>query len=252
MKTLNIGTWNIKNSYFDTGLNDLKVTAIIDLLESEYLNILGLQEVNPLLASKLEEKLAERCNGYKITTSYKKSINPINNLRVEYNMIISNIPFYKDKKMKLVSDTKTGNKRNIKPRNLTSQTFIAGNDEIVFNNTCLESNNMALNLLQCKQVYWKMLGDIQDDINVQSILVGNLNVFRDSVLMEDEYLNYFDNLGLKVIDNPNRTYKFHSLNQPIDYIIVPKEYEVISVNCPDYYTKKVSTHNPVFTKVKVK
>lgn len=252
MKTLNIGTWNIKNSYLDTSFNDTKVMAIIDLLESEYLNILGLQGINPLLASKLEEKLAERCKGYKITSSYKKSVNPINNLKVEYNMIISNLPFYKDKKMKLVSDVKTENKKNIKLRNLTSQTFIAGNDEIIFNNTCLESKDMDLNFWQCKQVYWKMLGDIYDDINVQSILVGNLNVFPDSKLMEDEYLNYFDNLGLKVVDNPNRTCKFHRLNQPIDYIIVPKEYEVASVNCPDYYTEKVSTHNPIFVKVKIK
>ena len=83
MRNLKIATWDVGNSKFELDKNDKKIDSVINMLIFGSLDVLVLQEVNPLLSSKIEERLIGLKGEYAITTPVKKCLIPINNLRVE-------------------------------------------------------------------------------------------------------------------------------------------------------------------------
>lgn len=250
MKNLIVGTWNIKNSYLLTERNDKKVEAIIELLQENQIHILGLQEVNPILAKKIEDKLQRMNSNYSVTSTYKKGINPIRNLQVEYNLIISNLPHYHSKQSDLPSfPTKVDEFKDItsiRSRNVTCQSFIIGYDTLPFYNTHLDYRDNRLNCSQFNTIYAYLVKEMAADQKMNSILVGNLNKEPDSNNMQ-YFSEILEAIHLKIVENPKPTYKPDL--KTVDYIIVPDSYIVDSVKCIDYYDEKISTHNPVIAKI---
>jgi len=252
MVNLNIGTWNIKNSYILINRNEYKLDAIIDLLENGKLNIIGLQEVNPFLARKLYDKLKKLDNGYNISSYFQRTLNPIKNLRVEYNLIISNLHgIGASKNIDLPSWSKIeeiNSILNIRNRNAVHRLFSINESTVDFYNTCFTYNDLNLNKMEFDVLYTE-LSRSQIFNRRDTILVGNLNVPANSAHME-YYSSWLSKIHMKVIKNDNRTYKEHKENQPVDYIIVPTTYIVDSVECIDDYSEKISTHNPVIVKIR--
>lgn len=253
MVNLNIGTWDIKNSYLAVNRNEAKVNAIIDLLESEELNILGLQEVNPLLAQMLAKRLEELDNGYYISSSFEQTLNPVKNLRIEYNLIVSNLQSVTNSKIielpsKPMEIRGIDDILSIRKRNATHQLFRFDSGIFDFYNTHLAHNDLGLNDCQFDTLYNSLLGS-QIMKRRDTILVGNLNVKADGNWMK-YYAKMLDKINLQVVKNDNRTYKGHTDNQPVDYIIVPSIYKIDSVECIDDYSEKISTHNPVIAKIR--
>lgn len=251
MENLKIGTWNIKNSYsFFSLKNDVKADAVLRFLKIGDLDILALQEVSPLLAVKIEEKLKGLNKGYQITSAYNKTINPIKNLRVEYNMIISRLtPTSLSIKDSLPSIPRgfrfVKNLFDIRKRNIVSQVF---ENEIIVSNTHLDHKFEDINHKQLEEV--KNLIELQSIYGHETILIGNLNVKP----IDENMINFtkeLSKLGMKVVENNNNTYNGHTDNLPVDYVAVPKNWEiekVSTINC----SSEISSHNPVFVKVRKK
>lgn len=243
MKNLTIGTWNLEDNYSLIGQNEKKSEAIIELLWDNQIRILGLQGVSPILAQKLEEKLRITSSYYSITSSYKKVISPIKNINRKYNLIISDLPYYHSKQVKLPT--------YIEPIisdyydcSLTKQKFLIGDDIIQFYNTCLYDDDRKMNRRQINALYAYLLKDMISNQNMDSILFGSLFDTPNS-----RNMNYFTELlngvNLDVVENPNPTYK----DEIGDYIVVPNSYIVDDVKCVDSYDKQISSHNPVIAKI---
>lgn len=243
MENLKVSTWNIKNSYFNLKRNESKASAVIQLLEEENLDILTLQEVNPLLAKIIEEKLNKMESDYKITSTYSKTKNPIKNLRVEYNVIISRLkPISKSTSQGLpylpVGFHLIKNIFSIRKRNIVSQTLENG---IVVDTTHLDHAVEELGKRQMDEVISMIGNEKHQDCDV--ILTGNLNKKPTQQNMID-FTQRLSQMGMQVVENPHKTYIGHNEEQPVDYIIVPKDYQIESVETLDNYDD-ISSHRPV-------
>lgn len=248
MATLKIGTWNIKNSYFNLSKNEKKAAAITELLDEEDLDILALQEVNPHLAAKIDEKLKKQGHEYRLITRYKKS--KIKNLRVEYNMIISkNYAHTINEPIKLSSIPQGFNsiKRftSIRERNINFQCIITPESKpsVLIGVTHLEHTNEELVNSQMDEVVNLTNSQMQTNKGLNTILAGNFNrkPTEKSMIRFTEQLS---ELGLQVVENQHNTYINHEDNQPVDYIVVPNDWEIDSVKTITSYDK-ISSHRPV-------
>ena len=251
MKNLVIGTWNVDNSYLLTNRNNYKIDVILELLDSGEIDILALQEVNPLLASKLDKRLEKSDLGYVITSRYDKTKRPIKKVTSEENIIISKLPYLKSKNIELPffpnDIEKLSDLLEIKDRSVTCQDFIIGSGNLRVYNTRLNKVDETLNMEQFDVVYDKLVRDHLFD-KKESILLGTLNVNSKSYNM-DYYSTLLSNINMKIVGNSYRTYKGKS-NETLDYIIIPDSYEVDRVLCCDTYDRKISAHNPLIVKIK--
>lgn len=248
MKNLKIGTWNIKNSYFHLHENELKVAAVIQLLRKENLDILTLQEVNPLLVRKLDRKLEEMNSIYRITSSHQNTKNPIKNLRVEYNIIISKLKSatqsfstdlpYLPKGFELVK-----NVFSIRKRFIISQVL---ENDILVDTTHLDHSVEELGKRQLEKLV--DLLKYQRSGNCDVFLTGNLNK-NPTELSMISFQEKVSKIGMKVVDNPHKTYIGHQEEQPVDYVVVPDNYCIQSVETLENYDD-ISTHRPVVVEVK--
>ena len=248
MQNLRIVTWNIKNSYFKMSKNEEKAKAVVGLLDTYQPDFLALQEVNPMLAREIQKRLSE-LNDYQIATTYKDTKNPVSNLRIEYNMIISkltpetasvthSLPFL-PKGFHLLKDAVS-----IRKRNVTSQTF---DGNIVVDNTHLAptEKETELNKRQLDQV--ASVVESQKTLGSDVILAGNLNSKPTEQNMID-FAEKMSDIGMQIIENPHNTYKGHTDHQPVDYLAVPSDWEVEKVETIDC-DSQYSSHNPVIVDV---
>ncbi len=248
MQNLRIATWNIKNSYFKMSKNVEKAKAVVGLLDTYQLDFLALQEVNPMLAREIQKRLSE-LDDYQITTTYRDTKNPISNLRIEYNMIISrltpettsvvqSLPFL-PKGFHLLKDA-----ISIRKRNVTSQTF---DDSIIVDNTHLApaEKETELNKRQLNQV--ASIVESQKALGNDVILAGNLNSKPTEQNMID-FTKKMADIGMQIVENPHNTYKGHTDHQPVDYLAVPSNWKVEKVETIDC-DSQYSSHNPVIADV---
>lgn len=247
MKSLRIGTWNVKNNYFNLQKNEIKSAAIIQLLETENLDLLALQEVNTHLATKLDEKLKE-ANNYRILTPYNK--NKIKNLRVEYNMIIGRIyahttnePIklpYISKGFDLIKKLST-----IRERNINFQCIITpvNKPSVLMGVTHLDYASEELGKRQMDEVINITNLEMQKNEGLDTIIAGNLNKKPTEKNMI-EFTKQLSELGLQVVSNPYSTYIRHQDNQPVDYIIIPNSWNIESCETLNNYID-ISSHRPV-------
>ena len=252
MKNINIGTWNVKNSYFLVKENSAKVDAIIDLLYKEELDVFGLQEVNPTLVSELSSELKKMRSSYNITLQCGKTRNPIKNVTSECNLFVSKLPYLEGQIIELPSfPTKVetyGDIFNIiRDTGVTKQDFIVYDDSIRFFNTRLSDRDDVLNREQFDVIYGNLARSTYVD-QLDNILMGNLNIKPNSYNM-DYYRTMLASIGMKIVDNNYRTYKGNE-EQVVDYVVVPNNYQVSQILCVDSYDEKVSTHNPLIVKLK--
>ncbi len=240
MESLKIGTWNIKNSYVNLCKNNIKSSSVIQLLNENVLDILALQEVNPLLARKIERKLVG--SSYQITSLYEKPWSPIKNLSVEYNMIISRMTsYFNNNTITLPSESKDIHRFkfwNHRMRNIVIQAF---ENQLVINVTHLDFAPSALNRLQLDAIL--QIVKSQKKALRTTILAGNLNQKPNERNMR-EFMEELSQNGMKVLDNPHKTFIGHLEDQPVDYIIVPEDWHIVSVKTVEDYDE-VSTHRPV-------
>lgn len=247
MENLKIATWDIKNSYFNIMKNEWKAMAIVQLLNHENLDLLALQEVNPMLVRKIEENLKKLNQNYRITTTYHKPIDPVRNLRIEYNMIISKmVPALSSAKEPLPSRP-TGIKSfmfwNYRSRNMVTQLM---SKDLIVDVTHLDHASRELGKRQMDEV----LGIIENQRNAgyDVVLAGNLNCQPQEENMVN-FTNQLSNIGMKVVGNPYKTYVGHTNEQPVDYVIIPNDWEVESINTLENYDD-ISSHRPVVVKTK--
>lgn len=256
MESLKIGTWNIKNSYFNIKKNKVKAKAVVELINKEELDVLTLQEVNPLLARKIEKELKKRNkkvnspwhNGYHITSSCSKTLFPIANLVIEQNIIISkfeeisysekkNLPFL-PKGFELLKNLPA-----IRPRHTTEQDLnITTTDDDYVNirivTTHLDHASDELNATQLDRIY----NNLKDD-GTPTFITGNLNskvsnpniYFFEKLLLEE---------GITLVRTKGKTYIGHTDDEPVDYIAVPNDYSIVDAKVVNGY-EEVSSHKPV-------
>ena len=258
MESLKIGTWNIKNSYFNIKKNKIKAKAIVDLIDKEELDVLTLQEVNPLLVRKIEKELDNRNKevtsiwhgGYHITSTYSKTLFPIANLVVEQNIIISKLQemtYSENKKLPFLPKgfELLKNLPSIRHRHTTEQDFniTTINDEY-FNirivTTHLDYRSEELNATQLDTIY----RNIETD-GTPTFITGNLNSKASSsnILFFEKCLS---KKGITLIKPNGKTYINHTDNEPVDYIGVSNDYNIGLTKIVDGY-EDVSTHKPVVT-----
>lgn len=232
MENLRIATWNIGNSYFRLWENNRKVNYVIGLLEIYQPDILSLQELSPIVVKKINKRLVESGSQYKITAGYEKSINPIKNLMVTNNIVISN----------LLPVTKSIIPLSHK-HNLVSQ-ILDGN--ISINNTSLDNTNDMLNKVQMNKVIRNLR--VKVDRNFDTILTATLNKKPIEFNMFD-FNRKLNDIELKVVENRHSTYKGHSDIYPIDYVIIPDSWEIENVQTlnADF---EFTSHYPVIVDVK--
>lgn len=247
MKNLRIATWNIKNSYFALKKNELKAKAVVQLLRSENLDILALQEVNPLLAIKIEENLRKiemtsSNTTYQVTSTYQRTNNPIKNLRVEYNMIISKMNPILDSTTESLSSSPKGIKKfkfwERRNRNMITQVF---ENNLAIDVTHLDHTSEELGKRQMTEVANFVHNQVEEGYNV--ILTGNLNRKPMEQNMID-FTSELSNSDMKVVENLHKTYIGHQEEQPVDYVIVPNDWQIDSVKTLEEYDE-YSSHRPV-------
>lgn len=242
MKNLRIATWDIKNSFFKLWghRNDMKAACITQLLKEQNLDILALQEVNPVLARKIEQNLKSLDEEYRIVTQHKKvGLNPIKNLCIEQNIIISKLqPTNSSYDTGLFRKITLSNFDSFRKRHLITQE-LEGNLEI--NNTHLDyvSNETSRN--QMLEVLTQL--HIASECDKESILVGNLNKKTSEQNMID-FKKQLSEIGMQVVENPHRTFIKHEEDEPVDYVAIPSNWEVNSVETIEGY-EDISTHRPV-------
>lgn len=249
MQNLRIATWNIKNNYFNISKTELKAASIVQLLKEEKVDILTLQEVNPLLARRIKEKLCDLKDNYKITTNYTKITNSIKNLRIEDNMIISRLVAEKTATLNLPWIPKGLKKFKFFELQKYDMKMTVFSDNLIVNTTYLNHSSTELGKQQMDNIN-NWLHIEKETEQKEIILTGTLNRKpneENMIYMAEQLANN----GLKIIDNPNNTYIGQTDNQPIDYIIIPDNWEVKSINTLDDYLD-VSSHLPVLSEVKRK
>lgn len=249
MENLRIATWNIKNSYFNIQKNEIKAASVIQLLKNENLDILTLQEVNPLLARKIEEKLRKLDKEYQITSNYEKTSNPIKNLRIEHNVIISRlepissshiVPLsYKPKGFAFVKNIASIRKRDVTYQCLHTPDSLP---DVLVEVTHLDHAVEELGKRQMGELA-KLTSYHNSFEDYDTILTGNLNRKPLEQNMMD-FTKQLSDIGMKVIENPHKTYVGHTDEQPVDYIIVPEPWEVESLKTLEDYDD-ISSHRPV-------
>lgn len=242
MTTLKIGTWDIKNSYFNIRKNDLKAAAVNQLLRNQDLDILALQEVNPLLARKIERNLKLLNEKYQVTTTYEKTLNPIKNLRVEYNMIISKMEPILISATEALSSTPKGIKKFMfwerRKRNVVTQIL---EKDLIVDVTHLDHTSEELGRRQMNEVV--DLTKKQREAGYNVILAGNLNK-KPSESNMIEFSEQLSEVGMQIVENNNKTYIGHTDEQPVDYVIIPTDWEVESIETLKDYGD-ISSHRPV-------
>lgn len=252
MRNLRIATWNIKNSYFALSKNESKAKAVVQLLETQDLDILALQEVNPLLARKIEENLkkmqvASDNGSYQITSTHQRTCNPVKNLRVEYNIIISRIRPVLDSTTESLSSNPKGIKRFMfwerRNRNMVTQVL---ENNLAVNVTHLDHTSLELGKRQMTEVANFVHNQREDGYDV--ILAGNLNRKPTEQNMVD-FANELSKDDMKVVENPHKTYIGHQEEQPVDYVIVPGDWQVTSAETLGEYDE-YSSHRPVVVETK--
>lgn len=241
MENLRIATWDIKNSYFKLWENNIKAACVTQLLTQHNLDVLALQEVNPVLARKIEENLRKLDKGYSITTSHKKvGINVVSNLSIEENIIISRLtPISSSYDTELPIHIKLTNPNTMRRRHLVGQEF-EGN--IYINNTHLDYVDNEVSECQMVEIIEEL--ETQCIYNKESFLVGNLNKQPSETNMQQLTDILSTDIGMQVVENPHRTYINHEKDEPVDYVVIPSTWEATSVETVEGY-ETISTHRPV-------
>lgn len=242
IKNIKIGTWNVENSCYNLKANDKKVNAVINLLLLEDLDILALQEVNPLLAKKIEDRLKYLRDGYTISTPIKKTLNPISNLKVENNIIISRLTpgsvgvntslSVRSKGFSLAKD--------FNKESLVTQIFNIEDKKIILNVTNLGHSNEEL---RGRQMY-----KIIEEINLESVFSNDIILMGNLSKLDNFDITYYterlSDYGLQIIESNNE-----DNNKLANYIIMPKDWEMENAMIVDYGFNKISSHSPVIVEI---
>ena len=248
MKKLVIGTWNIKNSYFNLHKNSVKAEAIKELLIENGVDILSLQEVNGILSNHLEKELSEI--GYHFDHKIADSLTILGDIRKEGNLVVVRDNFVTISEINRLTSIpeKVGFKDLISYRKRYINKVLVKNPENRINvfNTHLEPLDYSLNRRQLTELGIMLDGNSK----IPTIVTGNLNSKPDDINML-EFIGTLSKKGFTFIRTNCKTYIKHKDNKQVDYIIVPKSFDVEDVKV-DVTFAKVSSHYPVIAKVKSK
>jgi len=246
MKNLKIATWNIGNEKFDLSKNDRKINSIINMLIFGDLDVLSLQEVNPLMVGRIEERLKSLKGEYTITTSTKKYLNPVSNLIVENNIIISRL---KPSSVSVDTELSTVSNFSLQKYNktkLVAQIFDFEEEKLAVNVTHLSEDDKSIRGQQFNEIIEEI--DIEKLFIDDIILMGKLNS-KLSELNMAYFSKRLNDYGLMIIDNPYNTIIGDTDNQPVDYIVVPKTWEVEWSGLYAGSIVKVDKHFPVVASI---
>jgi len=245
MANLRIATWNIKNSYLRLDKNKTKLEGITGLLEVYEPDFLALQEVNPMLATKIDKGLKEIGSEYRITTDYEKSKNLIKNLKIEFNIIISKL----GKKSESYLNQLYSEPTRFKLLDFVKPCTKFETNQLFENNLLLSTTNLDLEDELRKKQLREILSILKvGSINYDTIFMGTLNSQPIEPHMI-EFTEKLNDIGMKIVENPHKTYKYDYYKQPIDYIIVPNSWEIEEVKTLNTDIE-ISSHNPVIVDVK--
>lgn len=248
---LKIATWNIGNPYLKVSEYVPKVEAVCHLLKNKSIDVLALQEVSLELLKTLKDELANTNFYFKydIVPNVEIGNSIIKNMRVQYNIFITryfhsynNLSFelpYKPEKLNRETLFSL-RKRYLNEMNLP----LAG---VHFFNTHLDYSEDVLNLKQLDTVGTYINRNRRAFKDDDLIVMGNLNRelnHHNIRIFDEEFLKVN---SLRIVNNDN-TYVATANHGPVDYIIVPNNYEVEELETIKDY-KDVSTHYPVYAKV---
>ncbi|MDD6224359.1 MAG: hypothetical protein PUB18_05095 [bacterium] len=230
MNTLKVATWNIENFHLNNN-NIGKSCAIINLLTDEGIDILALQAVNPLLVEEITKRLERRKNGYAITTPHKKYINPIKNISVEYNVIVSKLDKMTQGRHDMLPKFELCKKRNI--------TWQMLEDNVILNIANIDPNTSKSRRRQLDEVI-KLIEKQTKYGSFDACFAGTINES-----LTEENMSRFQ----KKIAARNMQMVTLSDHRSTDAIVLAKNWQVESVKVIDQYDI-VSSHRPMIVKVR--
>lgn len=238
MDNLCIGTWNLdKNTKYY--LDIYKAKKVIDLIWENDLDILSLQEVNGYTITKINELVERELPEYYLSIN----ANNISNDKKIFNVTITNKTF-------LYYDS------------IENFSFKRKNDYHVVNILNLQNGYTILNvnLDSERDINYKELFALKKFLDYRDIELHKRKYIINGTLntkpKEHNFIKFkqkvLDMLGLMAVNIycGSETYNKHHDKEPIDYIIVPDEYEPEDIKVIKKY-KGLSSHYPVITNLKI-
>ena len=249
MSSIRIGTWNIKNNYFNLRKNDRKIVAIKELLNRTNLDVLALQDVSGILLDKLEKEL-ELCHYHLDRYLY------LNNPMMPTPFEIHNVVIIKDSfinntdvlKLKTLSPTASILDVPALKHKYVSKVYIQDEKD---KNIAFDLYNV--NLDERVNVVETQLESLGESLNKKNpmIVMGSLNISSTSIEMAQFRYKFLNKKMLTTIDVSTKTYKYNEEDEATDHIIIPNWYKVEDVNVVEDYSN-VSSHYPVVAKIKMR
>ena len=232
MKNLRLGTWNINSSCLKLEKNNKTAHTILELIESERLDFLALQEVNGFLGRKIISEIENSNEDYHISESFSKIMDSFNkkNIIIAKNKEISHsICNYN------ISNQSSGleiKKSKVDQVNLLKENIIFLNAIVYFNNE--EEKEEKLRNLINNISYVRRINKSADII---------ISGYLDCRLYE-EFEKELSKLGLKLV----RKISNGIFN---DYIIISRNYTAENIKIINRY-KGITENRPVVACLKYK
>ena len=238
VEEVKIATWNIENNLLKTKKDIYTINAIFDLILSERVDIIALQNVNLLLAENLELNFFKKSSTYHFIYNFNKlkRFLKINKVKVEINPFITSynesFGYGIDISNSLKNDQKYIGRLSVYP-------FLDG---ISILNTRLINNDSNLNKIQIDEVLNESskVRDLYSNVDSHKLFVcgdfgydinnSNIKYLKDKM----------GKLDLKLVDAYNTT----------DYLFVPNRCLIEESHVNTSYSD-VSSHNPIIAKIKI-
>lgn len=237
METITIGSFNLRNHYWDRNWNgDNFPHELAIFIKQNNINFLGTQELVKKYADKLQKELGDK---YSINGNYRYGRIPFIDQFNEANAIITDRPVIQTETKHLATIPFLDHLTQM-PRIMTS----IETPEYFIINTHIEYLTDIAQKHQLKVLY----DYIQSHQEKKPIITGdfNMNTSKKHFL---EFIDAITKLGIYHIDNNVPTYT--PKEQILDHIFVPNTYEIIDIQTiQEQAVNNISDHRPILAKIR--
>ena len=217
MKYITIGSFNLRNHYWDSKWDSGKHSKeLANFIMQNNIDFLGTQEITKKYATNLQKELK---NDYKIYGEYRFGNIPFINQFNEANAIITNHTITSSETKHLTTIPFIDH-LTLWPRLIT--TVITKNHIII--NTHIEYHIEYAQKYQLKVLYKHIENCVKN--NQSPIIIGDFNMD----LSKEYFVNFIkdlENLGIQYVNNSAATYA--TKEQILDHIFIPNNYEILKV-----------------------
>lgn len=238
---ITISTFNIQNKYKIKRYSGIDrygdhAMELVNFIEDENIDIIGIQELTPLYQKRLENNLPEKyqMSGKYRYTSIGKFI-PFISKYNESNKIITRFS---------IEETSTRHLPffpNI-PRIVTKTKIRCKDKVITVYNTHLDFISPVIRKKQLDKLFFLISQDCE---NV--ILMGDFNSFDDQKYFKD-FIEKLNNIGIVHIEIDTKTH--YRIKKAIDHIFVSNKFKIVDKKVLNLGTN-MSDHMPIVVKIDI-